>query len=376
MTDYPITADIAPGFEPLREAFEANFADGLELGASLCVIVDDQIIAKIHGGHTSRRKEQLWSDETLIPVYSCSKLVCAIIIAHLADQDKLGYNQTVSSLWPDFAAQGKGDLTVAQVLSHQSGLSGITDPDFTAQDWFDWDKTCAALAAQAPIWEPGTASGYHPVTFGFLAGEIARRADGRTIGAILREDFAAAHDIDFHIGTPQALHGRCADLVKPRQLAELGEINAATRAAFMNKEGSPSMADMTAWREAEFPASNGHGTAQGLARLATVLLDGKINGMSYLSEDLLYAVAETRFSGPNLVLPFDLTFAAGVMKNTPNHFYGPHDSALGHSGWGGSCVFADPAQNLTFAYVMNKQSHHLIGDPRPARLIDALYRCL
>ena len=375
MTDI-ISAHIENGLEPVRDAFKANFDEGLEVGASVCIIKDDQIIAKLHGGHTTRSKDTLWSDETLVPVYSCTKLVCAIIIAHLADQDKLGYSQKVASLWPDFAQNGKGDLTIGQVLSHQSGLSGITDPDFTNMDWFDWDKTCAALAAQEPIWEPGTASGYHPITFGNLVGEIARRADGRTIGAILREDFALPHNLDFHIGTPEPLHGRCADLVRPKQIADLGEINDATRAAFLQKSSAPYSKDMTAWRKAEFPASNGHGSAMSLARIATVLLDGKLNGMSYLSEDLLHAVAQTQISGPNLVLPFDLTFAAGVMKNTPNSFFGPVESTLGHSGWGGSCVFADQVHNLTFAYVMNKQSHHLIGDPRPTRIIEALYSCL
>lgn len=375
---FPISGYCAPGFEPVRDAFAQNFSKELECGAGFSVIKDGELIIDLVGGFTNRKKDTPWSHDTLIPVFSCTKAISAIVIAHLAEQDLIGYNQKVASLWPEFAAHGKGDLSIAQVLSHQSGLSGITDPDWTPADWFDTEKTCAQLAAQKPIWEPGTASGYHPVTYGYLVGEIARRADqgGRTLGQILAQDLCAPAAIDFHIGTPASEHHRCADLIKPRTLADLGEINPATKAAFMEKWSSTGGKSVAEWRAFEIPSTNGHGTAKAMAQIMGVLLNGDIEGTKVLSEDLVHAIAQPRISGPNLVLPFDISFAAGIMNNTPNFFYGPNESTLGHSGWGGSCTFADPTEALSAAYVMNKQSNALLGDERPLQLIKALYACL
>jgi len=294
----------APGLESVAEAFRANFShrdDDLqisELGAQFSVYRDGVPLLDFKGGWADRAKTRPVDDKTLMAVYSSGKTAAALVIAWLADQDRLGYDQIVATLWPDFAQQGKGALTIAQVMSHQAGLSGITDRSWTPEDWYDWEKTCAALAAQEPIFPPGTASGYHPVTYGFLAGEIARLADAemRTLGTILREDICMPNELDIHIGLPPSEHVKAA--------------------------------------------------------------------------------AQPRVSGQNLVLPFDLTFGAGIMHNAPNMFYGPTPSTLGHSGWGGSCVFADPVTGLHGCYAMNRQDKSLIGDPRAVKLIDALYAAL
>ncbi len=378
MTDtYPTDGYCAPGFEPVREAFIDNFTRSEEIGAGFAVIRDGETLVDLFGGFSDRRKEKPWARDTLAPVYSSTKAVAAIVIAHLADADKLGYNQKVASLWPEFAAAGKGDITVGDVMSHQAGLSGISDPSWQPADWMDWDKTCAKLAAQKLIWEPGSAAGYHPVTYGYLVGEIAKRADGRSLGQILREDICAPHSIDFHIGLPGSEHVRCADLAKPRQAPDLGQINDATRFAFIEKwSSSAGTGSLDAWRRAEIPSTNGHGTALSLARIMQIFMDGKLDGDVYLSEDMLAGALAVRVSGPNLVLPFDLNGCAGVFQNAPNMFYGPNPKTVGHSGWGGSCVFADSDAGLTAAYVMNRQSHYLMGDPRTLRLIEALYGCL
>jgi len=377
MNNFPVTGHVETGFEPVKDAFAANFAEELEVGAGFCVYKDGSLIIDLIGGTRDRRGEEAWQSNTLVPVFSTTKAVAALVIAYLVEQNRLTYDQTVASQWPEFAQHGKGNLTVAQVLSHQAGLSGITDP-IEPSDWFDWDSMCAQLAAQKPIWEPGTASGYHPLTFGFLVGEIARRADAknRTLGTILREDICQPENIDFHLGTPENEHGRIAALHKPRALSDFGEINPATKAAFLQKWSSTGGRGATAWREAEFAGANGHGTAKSLARLMQLALDGRIGDTTYLSETTLDALSKERISGQDLVLPFNLSFAAGLMRNAPNHFYGPNDSTLGHSGWGGSCAFADRETGITCAYVMNKQSHALLGDARPLRLIEALYECL
>jgi CubicO group peptidase (beta-lactamase class C family) len=375
--EFNIIGHVAPGFEPVYDAFVANFATEEEAGAGFCVLRDGEYLVDLTGGTRDRKRSEAWTADTLVTVYSSTKAITALVIAWLVENRRLAFDQTVASLWPEFEAHGKGELTIGQIMSHQSGLSGITEP-MDKNDWLDWDLICERLAKQKPIWKPGTASGYHPLTYGFLAGEIARRADAheRTLGTILREDICEPHDIDFFIGTPESEFHRCADMHKPRALADLGEINAATKAAFMEKWSSTAGIDTISMRKAELPAANGHGTAKSLARLMQMAIDGKIGDTIYLGEDTLYALSKPRISGPNLVLPFDLTFAAGLMVNHPNHFYGPNESTLGHSGWGGSCTFADPIEGLSCAYVMNKQSNVLIGDQRPARLIDALYSCL
>lgn len=377
MNNFPVSGYVASGYETVRDIFIANFEDGLETGAGFCVYKDGELIIDLIGGTRDRRGAEAWQTDTLVPVFSTTKAVAALVIAWLVEQGRLDYEQIVASLWSDFAQHGKGELTVAQVLSHQAGLSGITEP-MQPEDWFNWDEICARLAGQEPIWEPKAQSGYHPLTFGFLAGEIARRADAsnRTLGTILREDICGPEDIDFFLGTPESEHPRCADLHKPKAIADFGEINPATKSAFLKPWSSPGRRGTVAWRTAEFAGANGHGTAKSLARLMQLALDGHIGETRYLSETTLAAMSKERISGSDLVLPFDLTFAAGLMRNAPNHFYGPNASTLGHSGWGGSCAFADKDANITFAYVMNKQSHALLGDERPLRLIDALYQCL
>lgn len=375
--DYNISGHVNAGFEPVYDAFLSHFETDIEAGAGFCVLREGEFIVDLTGGTKDRKKTQIWTNDTLVQVFSSTKAVSALVIAWLVENNRLNYDQTIESIWPEFSAHGKGELTIAQILSHQSGLSGITEP-MENSDWLNWDVICDRLANQKPIWEPGTASGYHPMTYGFLAGEIARRADekNRTLGTILREDICGPNEIDFHIGTPESEHHRCADLHKPRSMSDLGELNAATKAAFMEKWSSTAGSKTSDVRKAELPAANGHGTAKSLAQLMQLAMDGSIGDQSYLGADTLYELSKPRISGPNLVLPFDLTFAAGVMVNHPNHFYGPNEASLGHSGWGGSCTFADPIEGISAGYAMNLQTNVLLGDPRPGRLIDALYACL
>lgn len=378
MTDTPFSITVANGFEPVADAFKQNFTDGLEAGAAFCVMKDSVPIVDLKGGWADRKKTKPVDDKTLFAVFSSGKAVAALVIAWLADEDRLGYEQNITSIWPEFDKHGKGELSVAQILSHQSGLSGITNPDWDPTFWFDWELTCKELASQEPLYTPGSQSGYHPVTYGFLAGEIARRSDeaGRHLGDILRQELCAPNTVDVWIGLPESEHERCADMIKPRAMANLGEINAATKAAFMQPWSSPGKKGQAAWRSAQLAGSNCHGTAEGLARLMQLAVNGRIGPQTYLAEDIVHALRQPRISGQDLVLPYELTIASGVMRNTPNHFYGPGENTVGHSGWGGSCVFADPDTGLSAAYVMSRQDNTLMGDQRPMRLIEALYGCL
>lgn len=384
MTDtHPFDLIHAPGLEQVADAFRANFshvdndAQITELGAQFSVYRHGVPLIDFKGGWADRAMTTPIGDDTLMAIYSSGKTAAALVIAWLADQDRLGYEQPVCTIWHGFEQGGKEKVTVAQAMSHQAGLSGITDRNWTAEDWYDWDKTCAALAAQKPLYPLGSQSGYHPVTYGFIAGEIARLADveERTLGTILREDIAAPNGLDIYIGLPETEHDRCAQMIKPKRLADLGEKNDATKAAFLRPWSSPS-GPIEKWRTAELAGSNCHATAESMARMMQVFINGKIGDNVVLSEDIVQAVSTPRISGQDLVLPFTLTMGAGIMHNAPNMFYGPTPSTLGHSGWGGSCVFADPVTGLHGCYAMNRQDKSLIGDPRAVSLINALYAAL
>jgi len=363
-------------FSKVRDAFAANFAEGGELGARFSVVLDGEVVIDLMGGHADRAKTRPWAEDTLAPVFSTGKAVMALMMARLVDQGRLDYDQPVSSLWPEFGQAGKDRITVGQLLSHQAGLPGFSEPQDPTV-WFDPADVLRVLAAQAPMWEPGTASGYHPVTIGYLVGEVFRRADGRSMGAALREDLANPFGLDIWIGTPDSEHGRIPEVQKPPAAPDLGELDAIKRAAFLDRGSAPGGRGSAEWRRMEIPSANTHATAPALARLMGVLADGgRLGKEPVLSQMTLAKAVRERIHGPDRVLPFTLSWAAGFLRNRELNIYGPGELAVGHSGWGGSCAFADPETRLSAAYVMNKQSPYLLGDPRPLRLIEALYSAI
>lgn len=364
------------GFGSVRDAFVANFESGQELGARFTLVRAGETVVDLWAGHADRKRTLPFDENTLTPVFSTTKAVAALLIARLVDAGKLWYDQPVAEVWPEFAEAGKAAITVEQVMSHQAGLSGFPD-EMDPALWFDWDAICARLAAMAPLWSPGTASGYHPITFGYLAGEIFRRVDGRTMGTALRQDLAEPFGLDLWIGLPDSEHDRAADLQRPSGLPNFGDVNEATRAAFLTPWSSPAGRGQAEWRRMEIPSANGHATAPALARLMGALAnDGWLDGEVILSPALIAEAARERIRGQDLVLPFEMSWGAGFMRNAPVKAWGPGEETFGHSGWGGSCAFADPETRLAGAYVMNKQSTDLLGDGRPKRLIEAAYRAL
>lgn len=363
-------------FAAVRQAFEQNFATGQELGARFSLVEAGELVIDIWAGFADRQRTKAFDERTLTPIFSTTKAVAALLIARLVDQGKLDYAQPVADVWPEFAQAGKAAITVEQVMSHQEGLSGFPQ-EMEPSLWFDWDAICAKLAAMAPLWPPGSASGYHPVTYGYLAGEIFRRVDGRTMGTALREDLAQPFGLDLWIGLPDAEHDRAADLQRPSALPNFGEVNEATRAAFLTPWSSPAGRGQAEWRRMEIPSANGHATAPALARLMGALAnDGWLDGEAILSPALIAEASRERILGQDLVLPFVMSWGAGFMRNAPVKVWGQGERTFGHSGWGGSCAFADPDTKLAGAYVMNKQSTDLIGDARAKRLIEAAYASL
>ena len=363
---------VQPQFEPVRAVFDAALAKGEELGVRFTVVREGEVVLDLLGGHADREKTRPFDDRTLTPVFSVTKALAAILMARLVDQGRLAYDQTVASVWPAFAAAGKGGITVEQMLSHQAGLPGFLEP-MAPSDWFDWDLICGKLAAMAPLWPPGAASGYHAVTYGYLAGEVFRRVNGRTMGRALAEDIAGPLGLDLFIGLPEREDGRVASLERPHAFPKFGKMNDAVKAAFLTKWAAPGGRGSEAWRRAEIPSANGHATALGLATLMDVMANG---GGDLISPEGVAALSRQRIVGNDLVLPFHISWGAGVMRNQGLNFYGPGQQTFGHSGWGGACCLADPERRLGMAYVMNKQSSDLIGDARARRLIDAAYACL
>jgi CubicO group peptidase (beta-lactamase class C family) len=363
-------------FEPVRAAFEANFADNLELGARFALAIEGEVVIDLMAGWADRDQTAPFAEDTLTSVFSTTKAMAALMIARLVDEGRLDYDQPVADLWPEFATAGKGAVSVAQALSHQAGLPGFAEPMAPAS-WFDTELINAKLAAMAPLWPPTGASGYHPVTFGYLAGEIFRRVDGRALGEALRQDLAEPFDLDLWIGVPDAEHPRCADVRRPPAMPDLGPVTEPRRLAFLTKWASPGGVMLAEWRRASIPSVTGHATAPALARMMAILAcDGALGGRQVLSPDTVRQASAERIHGPDLVLPYEISWAAGFMRNAGQWIYGPGEQTLGHSGWGGSCAFADPRRRLSGAYVMNRQSAALIGDPRARRLIDAAYASL
>ena len=374
MTDVAISGFVAPGFEPVQDAFEANFVEDKELGAGFAAYLDDELIVDLRGGFTDRRKESPWTDKTIVPVYSTTKPIAALTLASIIDALPGGYETPVADVWPEFGAAGKDQVTIAELVSHQAGLPGFVEPIDPAL-WLDPPACAAALAPLPPIWPLGSAHGYHPLTWGYLIAEIVYRIAGRSVGTILREDIAGPAGIDFQIGTPASAHDRVAEIMRPRQLPDLGELNDATRAAFVTKWSAPDRGGAI-WREIEIPSANGIGTATAVAALYGIYAHGgALNGKRVISEQAFDALTQSRVKGQDLVLPYVTEFAAGVMRNNLG-LYGPNPDTLCHSGWGGSLALGDPDRKMSAAYVMNRQSNSLQADPRATRLVQALYGCL
>ena len=193
-------------FEPVRAAMAANLASGADLGLSFCATIDGETVVDLWAGWADAEKTRAWEADTIVNVYSTTKTMCALTALLVADRGELDFDKPVAYYWPEFAANGKADITVAHLMSHSSGLSGWEEP-LDAEDLYDWEKATSLLAAQAPWWEPGTAPGYHAVTQGYLVGEVVRRIAGKSLGTVFREEIAEPLGADFHIGLP-AEHDR------------------------------------------------------------------------------------------------------------------------------------------------------------------------
>ena len=379
-TNVEINGTCAAGFWPVRHAFAANFAERDEIGASVAVAIRGEPVVNLWAGWADPGRTRAWQRDTLTNVWSTTKAMTSLCAHILMDRGELDPDAPVVRYWPEFAAGGKSGILVRQIMSHQSGLTGLLVP-CTVSDYYDWDKITSRLAGQEPLFPPGSTSGYQAITFGYLVGEVVRRITGQSCGAFFAAEIAGPLGADFFIGLPRAELGRCSDLqgVRPSEdeQAALAQAYAnadpAALAALLNPSLTGDEANADAWRMAEIPAANGHGTALGLVTVFGALTDGSGR---LISVKTLEAARTSQGRHTDVVLGFPLEFGLGFGLSGPEGHFGPNPAAFGHDGFGGSAVGADPEAGVAIAYVMNRMGMNLVDDSRKMSLIDAVYRCL
>ncbi|MEV0738008.1 serine hydrolase domain-containing protein [Streptomyces sp. NPDC050549] len=375
-----------PRFTAVRTAFEENFRDRDELGAAVSVTLEGETVVDLWGGWADAARTRPWERDTVVNVWSTTKGPVALCAHILADRGLLDLDAPVATYWPEFAAAGKENVLVRHLLSHRAGLAGLREPHSLAQ-LYDWELTTRRLAAMEPWWEPGTRSGYHALTFGFLVGEVVRRVSGLLPGAFLEREVTGPLGIDFTIGLPEKEAGRAAELVHPpvasssEQAAIFSQLTPAAIAALTNPVAGAAEANTPEWRAAEIPAANGHGTARAIAALYGVFAGrGSYGGHRILSPEAAERVREGQGSCRDLVLgagfAHETEIGLGLWLSGPNGSYGPDPRAFGHDGFGGSCGLADPDAGVSLGYAMNRMGPHIADDPRKLALIGALYGAL
>lgn len=375
----PIGGTCDPRFATVGEAFATNFAERGEVGAAVCVVAGGRTVVDLWGGWADADRTRPWRADTLVNVFSVGKGLAALCCARLGAAGLLEVDDPVARVWPAFARAGKEGVTVAQVLSHRAGLPAVRRR-LPPGAMLDHRRMTAALADQAPWWEPGTAHGYHTNTFGFLVGEVVRRVDGRTLGTMLRQDVAGPLGADVHVGLPDTEHHRVAEFLWDLEPPPEAEPEGLTDDQLMEYNGyfNPSglsgagVVNTPEWRRAELPSTNAHASARGVARVYQALAGwGRLGRVEVVDRGTLEAFTAERSSGPDLVLHRPSRFGLGFQLTQPERPLGPGARAFGHFGAGGSLGFCDPDAGLAFAYVMNAMGPRW-QNPRNGALVEAV----
>ena len=372
MTQVEVHGDCDERYAAVRTVLAHNLASGADLGASVAVYVDGEPVVDIWGGWSDETRTKPWERDTIVNVYSTTKTMTALSALTLADAGELDFNAPVSTYWPEFAAAGKDAVQVRHLMSHTAGLSGWAEP-MQPDDLYDWEKSTSLLAAQEPWWTPGTASGYHAVTQGYLVGEVVRRITGQSLGTFFAKQIAEPLGADFHIGLDAADDHRVATLVAPPSLAQqMGDLPADSivRRTFTNPVVEVAATADRAWRAAEIPAANGHGNARSVAAVQSVLAcGGEARGVRLLSEAGCNRVFEEQSNGDDLVLGIPVRFGMGYGLASAQLPLGPRTAFWG--GYGGSVIVVDLDLRIAIAYVMNRMEAGLVGDTRGMGVVQA-----
>lgn len=375
--------------ETIERLFAENFEQHGELGAAISIWKEGSELLSLHGGFMDRERTKPWTEDTLVQIWSSSKGVAGVTFVHALEQHVIDIDTTVAHFWPEFAAAGKSEITLRQVLAHQAGLSALDTP---MPDAFDKQAVCEALARQEPLWEPGSAHGYHARTHGYLLDGIMERiAPGETIGTWWRNQFGDPLEIDIYFGLPEELHYRVADL-SPAKGNRFPDKDTAGFAAALGKSGSITQRTMTSpaglsgthtmngaeARSASIPSFTGIASARGLGKFYGMLADPDLRRVFSSAEGFQLFTGRC-VDGPDLVLQTVSAFGAGVMLDPLDahglkvrSLFGPSLSAFGHPGAGGSHAFADPERGVGFAYVMNQMEMGLFPNPKAMRIVETL----
>ena len=373
-----IHGECDPQFSKVKETFEKLYREDREIGSCFAVYRDGNPLVDLWGGFQDKDKTKLWQKDNLVTVYSTTKGVAAFCIALAMEKGLLKYEEKVSTYWPEFASNGKKDITIGMLMSHQAG---ICSPETrNVDDYYNQNLMAEKLAGMTPIWEPGTASGYHSMTFGWLTSELILRVTGKSLGTFFREEVGDRHEIDFFIGLPESEDHRVAELVpfdivrnenSEQQKVELTDAQKSQR----NSAGTLDIQNTKEWRQAEIPSANGQGNAGGLAKLYSLIVP-EDNNLKLLKDDTVNQMTTMQIEGRDLVLAVQVRWGVGFILNKHKIIYGPIEGAFGHSGYGGSCAFGDPENKIGVSYVMNRMLDNFNADGRSIELINATYDCL
>jgi CubicO group peptidase (beta-lactamase class C family) len=366
-------------FGAVREALERNL-QGDELGASIAVDLDGESVVDIWGGYTDVEKTTPWAEDTIVNVWSTTKTIMSLAALMLVDRGELDVYAPVAKYWPEFAANGKEDVEVRHLMSHTSGVSGLDQPCVCA-DLYDWAASTAKFAAQAPWWEPGTASGYHALNQGHLVGEVIRRVSGRTLEQFVAEEIAGPLGADFQIGAREEDWGRISDVIPPPPLPfDLAALDPASPLVrtFTGPVADAADANTPAWRNADIGAANGHGNARSVVRIMRAMsLGGESGGVRLLSPETIELVFDEQADGVDLVLALPLRFGIGFALPKPETVpYIPEGKICFWGGWGGSMIVMDLERRLTIGYTMNRMAPGIIGSDRAESYLTAVYDAL
>jgi CubicO group peptidase (beta-lactamase class C family) len=367
-------------FDAVRDALQRNVDSGEEAGASIVVDLDGEIAVDLWGGFRDEAGTAAWARDTITNVWSSTKTVTSLAALMLVERGQLDVDAPVSAYWPQFAANGKQDVLVRNLLSHTSGVSGLDQPAVT-EDMYDWEKSTARFAAQAPWWPPGTASGYHALNFGHLIGEVIRRITGVSLKQFVADEIAGPLGADFQIGAAESDRGRIADVIPPPPLpfdmAALGPDSLVVK-TFTGPPVAAAEANTPGWRQADIGAANGHGNARSVARIGSVISrGGEVDGVRLLSPETIELIFREQSNGVDQVLGVPLRFGIGYGLPTPETIpYLPDEKICFWGGWGGSMIVMDLGRKLTIAYMMNKMAPGIIGSPRAEQYSRAIYAAL
>lgn len=367
-------------FAQVAAALETAIADGEEVGAAIAIDIGGQTVVDMWGGHADAARTRPWAADTVVNVWSSTKTVTSLAALMLIDRGLIAAHDRVAEYWPEFAANGKDGVQIRHLLTHSSGVSGWDQP-VVPEDILDWDRSTAALAAQAPWWEPGTASGYHALTYGHLIGEVVRRVTGSPLKDFVRDEIAGPLGADFQIGAPEDTD-RIAEIVPATEHFEfppLDQWSEPMLKTFTGPAPEPGIANTAAWRAADIGAANGHTNARALAKILSVIsLGGTVDGVTLLRPETVEKIFEVQLEGPDLVLAgHPLRWGLGFGLPKPETIpYVPDEKICFWGGWGGSWETMNPDRHATVAYVMNKMGPGVEGSPRTDRYFRLIYDAL